>query len=159
MDGADAALAILDQGATRFPTDLALQRQRVELVTTYQKWNAAPRALEGFKQAFYQLGGSPAEAHIAAARIAVRLGHLTEALGEYRIALTDYADSTTYWIEYAQVAATSGHDDLAREAYRQAGRLSPQSPEIAAALHALDTRLDRLRALLGEAPANATSHP
>jgi tetratricopeptide (TPR) repeat protein len=148
--GADEALARLDEAATRFPSDVAIQRQRIDLVTTYQKWNAASRALEGFKQALYQLGGSPAEAHIASARIAVRLGHLTEALSEYRIALVDYPDNTTYWIEYAQVAETSGRDDVAREAYRQAARLSPQSPEVAAALHALDERQDRVRTLLGE---------
>ncbi|HLK88494.1 MAG TPA: O-antigen ligase family protein [Polyangia bacterium] len=152
--GADEALSILDRGATRFPGDVDLQRQRIDLVIAYQKWNAASRALEGFKQALYQLGGSAAEAHIAAARIAVRLGHLTEALTEYRIALTDYSENTTYWIEYAQIAATSGHDDLAREAYRQAARLSPQSPEVAAALHALDERRDRLRTLLGEGAAS-----
>jgi tetratricopeptide (TPR) repeat protein len=150
--GADEALALLDAAATRFPSDVNIQRQRVELVTTYQKWNAASRSLEGLKQALYQIGGSPAEAHIASARIAVKLGHLREALGEYRIALADYGDNVTYWIEYAQVAATSGHDDLAREAYRQAARLSPQSPEIAAALHALDERQDRVRTLLGEGP-------
>jgi tetratricopeptide (TPR) repeat protein len=157
--GADEALARLDEAATRFPSDVAIQRQRIELVTTYQKWNAAARALEGLKQALYQLGGSPAEAQIAGARIAVRLGHFTEALGEYRIALADYTDNTTYWIEYGQAAEAAGRDDVAREAYRQAARLSPQSPEVAAALHALDGRQDRLRTLLGEGTAAGAAPP
>jgi tetratricopeptide (TPR) repeat protein len=153
--GADEALALLDGAATRFPDDVAIQRQRVELVTTYQKWNAASRALDGLKQALYQIGASPAEAQIASARVAVRLGHLREALGEYRIALADYPDNVAYWIEYAQVAETSGRDDVAREAYRQASRLSPQSPEVAAALHALDERQERVRTLLGEGTQGA----
>jgi tetratricopeptide (TPR) repeat protein len=157
--GADEALALLDGAATRFPGDVAIERQRIELVITYQRWNAASRALEGLKQALYQLGASPAEAHIASARIAVRLGHLSEALGEYRIALADYADNVTYWIEYAQVAETSGREDVAREAYRQAARISPQSPEVATALHALDARQDRLRTLLGDRAATAVAPP
>jgi hypothetical protein len=147
--GADRALALLDAAATRFPSDVLIQRQRIDLVITYQKWNAASRALEGLKQALYQLGGSPAEAHIASARIAVRLGHLREALSEYRIALSDYGDSATYWIEYAQAAEASGQDDTAREAYLQAARLAPQSPEVSTALHRLDGRKDLMRALLG----------
>jgi tetratricopeptide (TPR) repeat protein/O-antigen ligase len=155
--GADEALARLDEAATRFPSDVAIQRQRIEVVTTYQKWNAASRALEGFTQALYQLGASPAEAHIASARIAVRLGHLTAALGEYRIALADYPDNVTYWIEYAKVAETSGRDDIARQAYGQAARISPQSAEVAAALHALDARHGRLRTLLGEGAATGAA--
>jgi tetratricopeptide (TPR) repeat protein len=155
--GADEALAILDGGATRFPSNVDIQRERIELVTTYQKWNAASRALEGLKQALYQLGGSPAEAHVASARIAVRLGHLSEALGEYRIALADRGDDVTYWIEYAQAAEASGRDDVAREAYLQASRLSPQSREVAAALQGLEARRDRLRLLLGEGSAGGAA--
>jgi len=149
-DGADEALALLDRAASRFPSDVVIQRQRIDLVTTYQKWNAASRALEGLKQALYQIGASTAEAHIASARMAVRFGHWTEALGEYRIALVDYATNVTYWVEYAQAAETAGRVDVARDAYRQALRLSPQSPDLAAALHALDERQDRLRAMLGD---------
>ncbi len=157
--GADKALALLDAAAVRFPTDVTIQRQRIDLVIAYQKWNAASRAVDGLKQALYQLGGSPAEAYIAGARIAVRLGHLSEALSDYRIALSDYGDVTKYWIEYAQTAEASGRDDVARDAYLQAARLSPQSPEVTAALHGLDTRKDRLRALLGEGTSSGTGSP
>jgi cytochrome c-type biogenesis protein CcmH/NrfG len=63
----------------------------------------------------------------------------------------------TYWIEYAKVAETSGRDDIARQAYGQAARISPQSAEVAAALHALDARHGRLRTLLGEGAATGAA--
>ena len=148
--GADEALGILDRAAVRYPADLAVARQRVELVTTYEKWNAAARSLEGLKLALYQTGGSTVEAHIAAAHINARLGHWTQALGEYRIVLAEMPDNTTFWIEYARAAQVIGHDALAREAYGQAARLSPNSPEVVAALHELETRQARLRALIPE---------
>ena len=145
--GADEALAILDRAAVRYPTDLPVARQRVDLVIKYEKWNAAARSLEGLKLALYQTGGS-AEAHIAAAHIAARLGHWTQALDEYRIVLADMPDNVTYWIEYARAAQVIGHDATARDAYAQASRLSPNSPEVVAALHDLEARQARLRALV-----------
>lgn len=147
-DGANDALGILDRAAVRYPADLAVARQRVELVTRFEKWNAAARALDGLKLALYQAGGSTAEAHIASARINARLGHWTEALDEYRIVLSDMPDNVTFWIEYARAAEAIGHDAVARDAYAQASRLSPNSPEVVAALHELETRQARLRSLM-----------
>jgi len=146
--GADEALGILDRAAVRYPTDLAVARQRVELVTRFEKWKAAARAVEGLKLALYQNGGSAVEAHMAGARISGRLGHWTEALDEYRIVLSEMPDNVTLWIEYARAAEAIGHDATAREAYGQATRLSPNSPEVVAALHQLETRQTRLRALI-----------
>jgi O-antigen ligase len=146
--GADEALGILDRAAVRYPTDLAVARQRVDLVINYEKWNAAARSLEGLKLALYHAGGSAAEAHMAGARISGRLGHWTQALNEYRIALADMPDNVTLWIEYARAAQAIGHDATARDAYAQASRLSPNSPELVAALHELETRQARLRALI-----------
>jgi tetratricopeptide (TPR) repeat protein/O-antigen ligase len=146
--GADEALGILDRAAVRFPTDVPVARQRLDLVTRYEKWNAAARSLEGLKLALYQAGGSATEAHMAGARIDARLGHWTQALDEYRIVLADMPDNTTLWIEYARAAQMIGHDATARDAYAQASRLSPNSPEVLAALHDLETRQARLRALM-----------
>ncbi len=146
--GADEALGILDRAAVRFPTDVTVARQRVDLVSRFEKWNAAARSLEGLKLALYQAGGSAAEAHIAGARISARLGHWTQALDEYRIVLSDRPDDPTLWIEYARAAQVIGHDATARDAYAQASRLSPNSPEVIAALHELETRQARLRALI-----------
>jgi hypothetical protein len=146
--GADEAQGILDRAAVRFPGDLAVARQRLELVTRFEKWNAAARSLEGLKLAIYQAGGTPTEAHIAGARISARLGHWTQALDEYRIVLAEIPDSTVLWMEYAHAAQAIGHDATARDAYAQASRLSPNSPEVLAALHELETRQARLRALI-----------
>ncbi len=133
--GADEALGILDRAAVRYPTDLAVARQRMDIVVNYGKWNAAARSLEGLKLALYHAGGSVAEAHMAGARINGRLGHWTQALDEYRIALADMPENVGLWIEYARAAQTIGHDAIARDAYAQASRISPNSPEVVAALH------------------------
>jgi tetratricopeptide (TPR) repeat protein len=144
-EGADQALAILDGAATQNPTDLAVQRMRLDLVTRFAKWQASERALEGFKQALYHNGGSVAEAHVAAARIQSGLGRLTNALGEYRIALADQGGNVGLWLEYGRLAETAGHYPMAREAYGEAARLSPNDPAIRAALKALDERVGRAR--------------
>ena len=57
-------------------------------------------------------------------------------------------DNVTLWIEYAHAAEAIGHDAIARDAYAQASRLSPNSPEVVAALHELETRQARMRALI-----------
>ena len=64
------------------------------------------------------------------ARIQARLGRLTAALGEYRVALADQAWHVSLWMEFGRAAENGGRDTVAREAYREAARLSPASPEV-----------------------------
>src|SRR5262249_7353647 len=68
-DAPDRAIGKLDGAAIRYPGDVEIQRLRVELVGRYQKWGAAARALEGYKQALYARDGVATDAHLAAARI------------------------------------------------------------------------------------------
>jgi Flp pilus assembly protein TadD len=151
-DGADSALAILDGAATRFPTDPGVQRERVALVTRFEKWNAVTRSIEGLERALYQATGSATEAHVASARINGQMGHWTKALDEYRIALAADGRNVPLWIEYARAAERIGHDQTARDAYAQAAGLSPNSPDIASPLHELDVRQARLRSLVHDPP-------
>ena len=58
--------------------------------------------------------------------------------------------------DLTEAAATIGRDAAAREAYGQAARLSPNSPEIAAPLHDLEARQARMRGLIGNAPGRST---
>jgi Flp pilus assembly protein TadD len=143
--GVDGALATLDDAAARSPGDLAVQRMRFELVMRFEKWQKADRALEGFKQALYQCGGSVAEAHIAAARMHARLSRWTAALGEFRIALSDEPGNAGLWMEYGRTAEAAGRLPTAREAYAQAARLSPNDPGIASAVRVLQQRETELR--------------
>ena len=145
--GADSALAILDEAATQYPLDVAVQRARINLVMTYEKWQAADRALEGFKQALYRDVGTAVEAHLASARISARLSRWNNALGEYRVALADGMSEVSLWMEYGRVAESAGRNATAREAYSEAARLSPNNPEIAKALQQLDDQQAKLRAL------------
>jgi tetratricopeptide (TPR) repeat protein len=151
-DGADAALAILDEAAARDPADLTVQTRRIELVLQYKKWNAAARSLEGLKLALFHRDGSAAAAHIWAARIDGQLGRWNKAVDEYRIALADWPMQVSLWIEYAQAAENAGRDVIAREGYARAARLSPNSPDIANALRVVDARLSRRQAIGTGAP-------
>ena len=146
-DGADAALAVLDSAAARTPADTAVQLERVRVVTTFKKWKAANRAVEGLKQALYQKGGQATAAHIADARIKAEMGRGSSALDEYRIALADEPTNVALWVEYARTAESVGHVAAAGEAYAQAARLSPNSPDILAAQRALEQRRAEQRAL------------
>jgi tetratricopeptide (TPR) repeat protein len=136
----DRALALLDAAAARYPSDVDLQAARVEVVIQNKKWAAAERALEGYKQALYVRDGVATEGHIASARTLAQMGRWTDALGEYRIALADQPNNVALWLEFGDASASAGRVLTQREAYSTAARLSPNSPEIAAALRKLDER-------------------
>ena len=50
-----------------------------------------------------------------------------------------------FWIEYGQVAESAGRPLVAREAYGEAGRLSPKNPQILEAIRNVDERMMKLR--------------
>jgi tetratricopeptide (TPR) repeat protein len=143
--GADQALAILAAAAAQDPLDLKVQRMRLDLITTFQKWTAVDRALADFKEALYRGQGSAAEAHLTSARIYARLSRWTNALSEYRIALADQGGDVALWMEYGRAADSAGRNATAREAYAQAARLSPNNPDVLNALKTIDDRAVRLR--------------
>jgi tetratricopeptide (TPR) repeat protein len=147
-EGADQALADLDLAAARYPTDVDVQRARLDVVTRYKKWQAASRSIEGLKSALYQTTGSATDALIAGARIQTELGHGSAALGEYRIAVGERSNDVSLWLEYARTAAGAGHDGEAREALSQAARLSPNSPDILNEQRELSAREARRHSLL-----------
>jgi O-antigen ligase/tetratricopeptide (TPR) repeat protein len=153
VKGADRALAILDAAATRYPGDLAVVRERGALVLRFEKWHAAARAVDGLKRALHEARYPLSEAHIVDARIHARLGRITLALGEYRLALAEDSRNTGLWLEMGQVAENAGRTATAAEAYREAARLSPNSPETTAALKRIQGRERSARTLL--APADS----
>lgn len=136
-EGADRALAMLDAATVRHPRDVDLQRARVDLVSEYEKWGAAARALEGYKQALYARDGVATEAHLASARMLSRMGRFTDALGEYRIAIADQPTNTALWIELGALSEAAGRIATAHEAYATAVRLSPGNPDAERALQRL----------------------
>jgi hypothetical protein len=143
--GREQALAVLDAAAARYPLDLGVQRTRLDLLVRFEKWHLSEGALQGLKQALYHNHRSVGEVHTAAARIAVKLGRWTEALGQFRLALVQEPWNVTVWLEYGGAAETSGRDSVAREAYAEASRLRPNDPVALKALHDLDERMARLR--------------
>jgi hypothetical protein len=138
--GVDDAFAILDLAAIRYPLDLPVQRMRVSMVSQYGKWQAAERALDGFKMALYQSTGSAFEANLTSARIRGQLGQLSAALSDYRTALAQSPNEPSLWVEYAQVAENAGRDQMARDAYGEAARLAPSDASITEARRRLDAR-------------------
>jgi hypothetical protein len=152
--GADEALVMLDTAATRDPTSVQVQYERIQLITRYKKWKAADRAIEGYKLALYAHGQAATDAHIFAARLQAELGRLNNALDEYRIALMDRPSDVSLWLEYGRAAQSCGRIATAREAYSQAARLAPDSPDIANARKQLDADLNRALRQPGDGPAD-----
>jgi tetratricopeptide (TPR) repeat protein len=150
--GANEAFSILDLAATRYPLDVPVQRLRVALVSAYGKWQAADRAIDGFKLALFRAYGQGLEANLAAARIRVQLAQWNAAFSEYRIALTQTPDDVGLWVEFGKAAETAGRDTTAREAYAEASRLKPSDPTIAVALRRVEARQGYMRAPAGGAP-------
>jgi tetratricopeptide (TPR) repeat protein len=143
--GPEAALAGLDAAAVRYPHDLGIQRRRLDLIMQIGKWQAADRALLGLREAIYQNRADISEAYTASARIAARLLHWTEAIGQYRLAVAQAPWNVSLWLEFGVAAEAAGRDLVAREAYAEAVRLSPNDPIAAKALRDLDERAARLR--------------
>jgi tetratricopeptide (TPR) repeat protein len=137
---ADRSLAILDSAAARYPADLAVARERVALVLRFEKWQAAARAVDGLKRALHETQQQLSEAHAIDARIQARLGRWTAALGEYRIALAEDWRNVALWIEMGETAERAGRSTTAAEAFREACRLSPNSPEAQSALRRVEGR-------------------
>jgi tetratricopeptide (TPR) repeat protein len=135
---ADRSLAILDSAAARYPADLPVARERVALVLRFEKWQAASRAVDGLKRALHETQQQLSEAHAIDARIQTRLGRLTAALGEYRIALAEDWRNVALWIEMGETAERAGRSTTAAEAFREACRLSPNNPEAQSALRRIE---------------------
>jgi tetratricopeptide (TPR) repeat protein len=144
---ADEALRIIETAAARYPTDIAVAREWVRLVMTFEKWQSGPRAVEALKRSLYPLHGQLAEAHTIDARINARLGRWSAALSEYRLALTDEWNNVALWLELGRTAEAAGRPAVARDAYREAVRLSPNNPDVLRATKELDDREKSLRSM------------
>jgi tetratricopeptide (TPR) repeat protein len=158
--GADEAIATLDTAAARYPLDIEVQRRRLELVTRFEKWQIADRAIEGLKMALYHAQGQATEAHLAAARIHARLRRFTQSFNEYRIALLSTPADGGLWMEFGRTAEDAGRMPVAREAYAEASHLLPKDPNVVAALRRVDSALNVARsqeAFRDPAAADATS--
>jgi O-antigen ligase/tetratricopeptide (TPR) repeat protein len=143
--GAGDAFAILDLAATRYPLDVPVQRLRISLVSTYAKWQAADRAIDGFKLALYRATGSAVEANLAAARIRAQLSQWNACFSEYRTALAQDGGNVWTWYGFGQTAEQAGRDSTAREAYAEAARLLPTDQNIATSLRRVEARQGYLR--------------
>ncbi len=148
------ALAILEAGVAVAPTDLSLQRKRLEMAMAGERWDDAERALGGLRSAI-AAGNHPAgEAHVMAARLHVRRDRGAQAIGEYRIALTLEPANSGIWRELAAAAEQAGRLGTALEAYREVVRLLPGDAAAAADL----ARLEGLGRALGEARTLDAGH-
>jgi tetratricopeptide (TPR) repeat protein len=143
--GANEAFAILDLAATRYPLDVSVQRLRIQLVENYAKWQAADRAIDGFKFALYRATGQAVEANLAAARIRAQLSQWNASFSEYRTALAQTGADPWIWFGLGATAERAGRDSTAREAYAEAARLLPHDQQIAGSLRRVEARQGYLR--------------
>jgi predicted Zn-dependent protease len=131
-DAASVALATVERALDRTPSDLDLQRKRIELVSHFERWSAAERAILGYKQALQELGRSTVEANVAAAGIYLTLGRVRDAIAEFRIATMADPDNVGLWRQFASTAEAARHFTVARDAYAEVVRLAPDKQAIEA---------------------------
>jgi tetratricopeptide (TPR) repeat protein len=124
-DAPSRALALIERALEREPSDLDLQRKRIEIVSRFERWTLADESIVGFKQALQETGRSTVEANLAAAGIYLRLGRIRDAMAEYRIATISDPANVSIWREFASSAEGTRHYVLAREAYTEVMRLNP----------------------------------
>ncbi|MEO5769896.1 MAG: O-antigen ligase family protein [Polyangia bacterium] len=124
-DAASVALATVERALDRKPSDLDLQRKRIELVSRFERWTAAERAILGYKQALQEVGRSTVEANLAAAGIYVALGRVRDAMAEFRIATMASPDDAGLWRQFASTAEAARYFTVARDAYAEVMRLAP----------------------------------
>ena len=88
--GGRRGAALLDERGDAIPDRSSRSRASASSwCWSTQKWQAAARALEGFKRALYHRRVARRRRTSPNARIHARLGRWTAALGEYRVALAD----------------------------------------------------------------------
>jgi hypothetical protein len=150
--GAAEALSLLDLAATRYPLDVPVQQLRASIVLAYGKWQAADRAIDGFKLAQYRATGQAIDADLMAARIRAQLAQWNACFSEYRLALAQAGGSTVIWVEFGQTAENAGRDTTAREAYAEAARLAPSDAKIAEALRRVEARQGYMRSVASPPP-------
>jgi hypothetical protein len=150
--GANEAFSILDLAATRYPLDVPVQQLRIQLVSAYGKWQAADRAIDGYKLALYRARGNAYEAHVEAAHIRAKLAQWNACFSEYRLALAEVVDSVALWMDFGKTAEAAGRDATAREAYAEASRLAPSNQDIAVALRRVEARQGYLRSAVTPPP-------
>jgi tetratricopeptide (TPR) repeat protein len=146
-----AALAVIEKGLDSTPGDLDLQRKRIEIVSRFERWTVADRAIVGFKQALSETGQSLAEANLAAADIYRRLGRVREEMTEYGIATSADPTNLTVWRQFAASAEARRHYTLARDANAAILRLDPNDKNASASLRRIDE--ERASAATSRAPS------
>ena len=135
-EAGSAALAIVERALDRTPSDLDLQRKRIEIVS-HQRWSAAERSILGYKQALQEVGRSTVEANLAAAGIYLTMGRVRDAMTEFRIATTADPQNTGIWRQYAAAAEAARYLVVARDAYGEVMRLAPDN-QVSEALRRID---------------------
>jgi tetratricopeptide (TPR) repeat protein len=125
----DEALRTLDAATARFPGDWQSAGARLEILRRHQRWSMTEHAIEAFKEALQSSQFPTTEAHLAAARIYLEQGRLTDALREYQLAAVQRRDDVGLLIEYARAADRAGRTTTATRLLGEASTLSPSNPD------------------------------
>jgi tetratricopeptide (TPR) repeat protein len=125
----DDAIRTLDVSIARFPGDYASARARLELLTRHHRWSTIENAIDVFKQALQEAQLPTTEAHLAAARIYLEQGRVTDSLGEYQLASVQRPEDVGLLIEYARTADRAGRTTTATQLLGEASALSPDNQD------------------------------
>ena len=124
----DDALRTLEDSVARFPGDYESARARLEILTRHHRWSVIEDAIDVFKEALQKAQLPTTDAHLAAARIYVEQGRVTDSLREYQLASVQRPEDVALLIEYARTADRAGRTTTATQLLGEASTLSPGNP-------------------------------
>jgi len=142
----DDALRTLEASVARFPADYQSARARLELLTRHHRWSTIEEAIDVFKEALQKAQLPTTDAHLAAARIYLDQGRVTDSLREYQLASVQRPEDVALLIEYARVADRAGRTTTATLLLGEASTLSPNNQDARLLLQQIaDRRHETLR--------------
>jgi tetratricopeptide (TPR) repeat protein len=125
----DEALRTLEGALARFPGDWQSAGARLDILRRHQRWSMTEHAIEAYKEALQSSQLPTTDAHLAAARIYLDQGRLTDSLREYQLAAVQRRDDVGLLIEYARVADRAGRTTTATQLLGEASALSPTNQD------------------------------
>jgi len=125
----DDAVRTLEASIAQFPGDYESARARLDLLTRHHRWSMIEDAIDVFKEALQKAQLPTTDAHLAAARIYLEQGRVTDSLREYQLASVQRPEDVALLIEYARTADRAGRTTTATQLLGEASALSPNNQD------------------------------
>jgi thioredoxin-like negative regulator of GroEL len=142
----DDALRTLAAAIARSPGDCESARARLDMLSRHHRWSMIEDAIDVFKEALQNRQFPTTDAHLAAARIYLEQGRVTDSLREYQLASVQRPEDVGLLIEYARTADRAGRTTTATQLLGEASTLNPNNQDARVLLQKIaDRRRETVR--------------